>query len=316
MGKIIDILAKQNSSPKILVVDDDEISATISVNGLQGGYETVWANSGEKAIAMCLEILPDLILLDIEMPGVSGIEVCQTLKKNPLVRHIPIMFLTSHTEPEQEEICWQAGCTDFINKPFSLSTLRHRVNARVNAKLMADALRRQSSVDGLTGLYNRRYVDEYLDVQIKQAARELVPLSVLMIDIDKFKPINDQYGHLIGDECLKHVAKVLSENVSRPLDCVGRFGGEEFLVVLPGTDIDGAISISKLILGAIREPFKLEKEQAIMTMSVSIGIALCQHGNATVTSLINEADKQLYRAKVNGRDQLQVSESSRQSVSN
>lgn len=300
------LLSRNPDRPKILVVDDDEISATISQNALQDAYQVSCVRTGEEALDHCNTFPPDLILLDIEMPGMSGIEVCQQLKHNPQTNPIPIIFVTAHSGRDEEDACWQAGCTDFVNKPYSISTLRHRINAHVTAKLMADELKMQSSLDGLTGLRNRRYTDEYLDRQLRQSARSLDNLSIMMIDVDKFKNLNDQHGHLAGDDCLKHIAKVLQQNLARPLDCVGRFGGEEFLVVLPSTNLEGAKRIASALLLGVNEPVSLESVGSPIQLSVSIGVACCQHGNVSVKCLINEADQRLYDAKNNGRNQYQA----------
>ncbi|WJG07639.1 diguanylate cyclase [Aliiglaciecola sp. LCG003] len=304
----LDVTLSKKSKPKphVLIVDDVDINLVIAENALNETYTVATANSGYAALEYCRRNIPDLILLDIEMPGMSGLQVCEELKLNSDTRDIRIIFLTSHGGASFEDKCWEAGCIDFITKPYAISTLRHRVNSHIQSKLMADELRSLSFLDGLTGLYNRRYFDGFFATQLKLAARSGFPLGLLILDIDHFKKFNDSYGHLAGDECLKLVGRTLQQLVARPTDCVARFGGEEFVVVLPNISRDGLVYVASKILKKIRS---LEIENVSDTpvkVTLSIGAVLCEHGSASAESLISEADKLLYSAKDQGRDQFMI----------
>ncbi|MBU3004464.1 diguanylate cyclase [Paraglaciecola arctica] len=288
----------------VLVVEDDPISAIISTQALSDIYDTHHVSDGRAAVDFCLMTPPDLVLMDINMPGISGLEACGILKRNVLTKDIPVVFITAASDPQSEDECWDAGCVDFISKPFSIKTLRHRVNSHLSVKILTDELKRLATSDALTNIKNRRFFDEYFLAQSKLAARNREPLGLLMVDIDYFKQYNDTYGHIKGDDCLKVVADALTKAFVRPTDCVARYGGEEFVVVLPSTDLKGMQHLGKYLIEIVHE-LKIEHlGSPFKKLTVSIGGALVEQGEEQVENAIEQADKQLYTAKRQGRDKF------------
>ncbi|TRY29869.1 diguanylate cyclase [Aliiglaciecola sp. M165] len=278
----------------------------ITTHALSDSFDTFHVKTGDEALSFCANIEPDLILMDINMPGISGLETCKIIKGNESLKDIPILFITASQDAESEDQCWESGCTDFITKPFSTNTLRHRVNAHVAAKLMADRLKELASIDGLTGVHNRRYFEQYFDEQAKLSARNKKPLSILMIDIDFFKQYNDLYGHLAGDDCLRLVANIIDKALERPTDHVARYGGEEFVVILPDTDIKGLEVVAKHILQKIQTANIVHEGAPNGVLSVSLGGCSAVCDLTHYKSLILSADEKLYLAKRSGRNRYQV----------
>jgi diguanylate cyclase (GGDEF)-like protein len=288
----------------VLVVEDDPISAIISTQALSDTYVTHHVSDGKVAVEFCQNSPPDLVLMDVNMPGMGGLEACGVLKSNVTTKDIPVVFITAATEPKSEDECWDAGCVDFISKPFSVKTLRHRINAHISVKILTDELRRLATSDGLTHLKNRRFFDDYFLDQTKLAARNKTPLGLMMIDIDYFKQYNDTYGHVKGDDCLKKVADALRESTERPTDCVARYGGEEFVIVLPNTDATGVKHVGEHLIEIIRELNLAHSESPLKRLTVSIGGAIVEQGSLDTHNAIEQADKNLYIAKQSGRDRF------------
>ncbi|MEP1444901.1 MAG: diguanylate cyclase [Paraglaciecola sp.] len=306
---MIDTLVKHTFASRkitVLVVEDDPISAIISTQALSDIYITHHVSDGRSAVDYCLVTPPDLVLMDINMPGISGLEACGILKRNVLTKDIPVVFITAASDPQSEDECWDAGCVDFISKPFSVKTLRHRVNSHLSVKILTDELKRLANTDGLTNIKNRRFFDEYILKQSKLAARHQESLGLLLVDIDFFKQYNDTYGHLRGDDCLKIVAETLSQAFDRPTDCVARYGGEEFVVVLPRTDFEGVQYLGQRLLVKVRELSIVHEGSPFSKITVSIGGALVERGTLQTDQAIERADKLLYAAKRAGRDQFLI----------
>ncbi|WP_339721252.1 diguanylate cyclase [uncultured Paraglaciecola sp.] len=304
---MIDTLVNQTLSSRkavVLVVEDDPISAIISTQALADIYITHHVSDGRAAVAFCEATPPDLVLMDINMPGISGLEACDILKRNVATKDIPVMFITAASDPQSEDECWDAGCVDFISKPFSVKTLRHRVNSHLSVKILTDELKRLATSDGLTNIRNRRFFDEFFLAQSKLAARNQEPLGLLMIDIDFFKQYNDTYGHIKGDECLKIVAEALTQAFVRPTDCVARYGGEEFVVVLPNTDKKGLKHVGEHLIDIIRSLKLAHAGSPLKTLTISMGGALVEQGSLKTEEAIAQADKHLYAAKQGGRNRF------------
>ena len=304
---MIDSIVNETLSSKkivVLVVEDDPISAIISTQALSDAYITHHVSDGRTAVDFCESTPPDLVLMDINMPGMSGLEACNILKSNVITKNIPVVFITAASDPQSEDECWDAGCVDFIAKPFSVKTLRHRVNSHLSVKILTDELKRLATYDGLTDIKNRRFFDDYFLEQSKLAARNKTPLALLMVDIDYFKQYNDTYGHLKGDECLKIVASELQKAVERPTDCVARYGGEEFVVVLPDTDANGAQHVGEHLIKIIRELNVAHSASPFKKLTISVGGAIVEQGLLHIEEVIKQADKQLYAAKQSGRDKF------------
>ncbi|MGI5308300.1 diguanylate cyclase [Rheinheimera sp. WS51] len=285
----------------ILVVDDQPINIQVIYQILGDQYQILMATSGPEAIKVCKKSMPDLVLLDVVMPEQDGLTTCKKMKLDPDIANIPIIFVTGLQQQSEENACWEAGAVDFIQKPVNPSTLINRVKAHLLLKKQSDLLRSFAYVDGLTGVYNRRFFDQYLANQIAVCKRLQQPIAVMIIDIDYFKKYNDHLGHLAGDDALKLVAQRLKAVSKRPADLVARYGGEEFICVLPNTDISGASHLAEKMLTGIRELDIEHPTSPLGQVTVSIGVAATTDYKVNLTQL---ADEQLYLAKQQGRNRL------------
>jgi diguanylate cyclase (GGDEF)-like protein len=300
---------KLNHSPEldtkgaiILVVDDQPINIQAVYNILNPDYVVAAATSGADALEFCQETIPDLILLDVLMPDMSGLEVCQQLKQDDLTRDIPIIFVTSISKQEDEDDCWLAGAVDFISKPVNPTTLKNRIKAHLTIKYQRDMLMKLVFIDGLTGLYNRRYFDEHLQKLQNAGAREGGDTAILLMDVDCFKLYNDHYGHLKGDEVLRIVASVIIESLLRPADFACRYGGEEMVVVLPDTDCTGALQVAERIRRCLFDK-KIEHIKSPHNfISISIGVTSFCSAAEKKRDVVQLADEHLYEAKKLGRN--------------
>lgn len=237
----------------VLLVDDNPAMIQVMGRMLEGLGHLRFATSGADALKKVREAPPDLVLLDAEMPGMSGFEVCEHMKSNHALRDIPIIFVTSHSETEFEALGLDSGASDYLAKPVNEIALVARVKAQLRAKEQADALRHLARVDGLTGMANRRWFDESLEREWLRAQRPGEPISVLLLDLDHFKLFNSRYGHPAGDACLRQVSQALQACLLRPADMVARHGGDEFALLLPGTSRPGAEHLAHRVLRAVEE---------------------------------------------------------------
>jgi diguanylate cyclase (GGDEF)-like protein len=289
--------------PCILVVDDQPINIQALYRIFAPDHRVLMATNGAKALTVCKDDPPDLILLDVVMPEMDGHEVCERLKADEATRHIPVIFVTSHTDAAEETRGLELGAVDFIAKPVNPAVVRARVKTHLTLKAHTDLLRQMVFIDGLTGVANRRCFDERLDTEWRRAARTSSPLALLMLDVDNFKRFNDRYGHQSGDECLRRIASAIRSGLLRPGDLVARYGGEEFACILPGTDFEGAMAVGTGIEQRVRG-LQIEHADSDIcnAVTVSIGIATSlpqpEDGPARLLAL---ADAQLYRAKHGGR---------------
>jgi len=236
---------------KIVVVDDDPGTIHLIGRILQDVGQLIFATSGEKALELVHDSAPDLILLDAELPGMSGFKVFEALQAEPGALGVPIIFITSHTEAGFEVSALSMGAADFIAKPFTPARLLARVKTHLRAKHTTDELRRRVSTDALTGVGSRHLFEESLKSEWLRGLRSCDPISLLLIDVDHFNLYSRRYGHAKGENCLRRVAAAISGIVRRPADLVARCGGEQFGVLLPQTPRGGAEYIARRILGAI-----------------------------------------------------------------
>jgi len=293
---------------RILVVDD-QVANIVHIRHILGPeLESFAATSGAQALEMCKGMVPDLVILDVQMPGIDGLETCRRLRADVQTQAIPVIFVTAGVRPGDEDACWLAGAADFVQKPINPTTLQNRVRAQLKLKTQADELRRLAYLDGLTGLANRRSFDERFNVECRRAIRGGIPLSVLILDVDYFKLYNDHYGHVAGDVCLQKIGVCLAQTVLRPGDLVARYGGEEFVVLLVDTDHTGALCVAQSILKQVSQAGMRHAASPIGPLvSVSIGVAtwVGQQGEPVsgqrCHTLIEQADRQLYLAKQAGR---------------
>lgn len=297
--------------PTILVVDDMTTTLLLIHDLLKDTYEVKIAKSGTKA----LEILEspndiDLILLDIEMPDINGYDVCKRIKNNETIKNIPIIFITGRTSQEDEEYGLNLGAIDYITKPFNKAIVKLRIKNYLNLKIKNDMLEKLSMYDGLTNIRNRRFFDETFEKTFSEIKRDKKSLAVLMIDIDFFKPYNDNYGHGQGDETLRKVAKALEKTIKRASDFVARYGGEEFVILLKDIKKDGVEAVANNLLNAVRE-LKITHEFSKIENYVTISIgASFYNSNSDVTKLelLLKADETLYNVKNSGRNNFAILE--------
>lgn len=297
--------------PTILVVDDMTTTLLLIHDLLKDTYEVKIAKSGTKA----LEILEspndiDLILLDIEMPDINGYDVCKRIKNNETIKNIPIIFITGRTSQEDEEYGLNLGAIDYITKPFNKAIVKLRIKNYLNLKIKNDMLEKLSMYDGLTNIRNRRFFDETFEKTFSEIKRDKKSLAVLMIDIDFFKPYNDNYGHGQGDETLRKVAKALEKTIKRASDFVARYGGEEFVILLKDINKDGVEAVANNLLNAIRE-LKITHEFSKIENYVTISIgASFYNSNSDITKLelLLKADETLYSVKNSGRNNFAILE--------
>nr|WP_115720536.1 diguanylate cyclase [Gallaecimonas mangrovi] len=296
--------------PRLLVVDDQPINIRALNEIFKDEYECLFATSGEQALIQARTQKPDLILLDVMMPDISGHQVCQTLKKDPTTADIPIIFVTSQNEDMDEAYGFELGAVDFISKPINPVIVRARVKSQVALKLQYDFMRNMALLDGLTGVPNRRRFDEELKKYWLMCRREHKPLTVVLIDVDFFKRYNDCYGHLAGDDCLRQTSKALQSALKRPLDLLCRYGGEEFACLLPYTDAQGAQKVGDTLQQVIAALGLAHSQSDVSDkVTVSIGIATqIPTAEATALLLVEAADGALYQSKSQGRAQNQLVE--------
>ena len=291
----------------ILIVDDAPANIKVLGEALKTEYHIVVATNGEKALQIAASSKPpDLILMDIIMPGMDGYEACKKLKQGEQTRNIPIIFITAKDQEEDETHGLELGAIDYITKPFSLPIVKARVKTHLELKRHRDNLEQLSACDGLTGIPNRRRFEEMIDKEWKRSIRQGRSLTVVMMDIDYFKLFNDHYGHLLGDDCLKLVAETLAASIRRPGDLVARYGGEEFVCVLPETDKEGAITVAELFRKSIDNlKIKHEKSQVSNHVTISLGVATTiPKAEKSMKILLEAADKSLYQAKAAGRNRI------------
>ncbi|MBF0587924.1 MAG: diguanylate cyclase [Magnetococcales bacterium] len=293
--------------PKILIVDDEKANIDLLVGLLRPHYKTVAAKDGEQVFRRLeRKPLPDLILLDVMMPGLDGYGVCRRLKEEITIRDIPVIFVTGQTEEADEAMGFEAGAVDYIGKPLRPLIVLARVKTHIEMKRRGDMLERLAILDGLTGIPNRRRFDQFLDYEWERSVRYAHTFSVILMDIDFFKLYNDEYGHAEGDNCLKLVAGAVAAAMPRTVDLAARYGGEEFACILPETTDEGAWIVAERILENIRNlkvPHATSKVADHVTMSIGIA-SVVPSNDIRSLDLVEMADRALYQAKRGGRDQI------------
>ncbi|WP_029074612.1 diguanylate cyclase [Kaistia adipata] len=295
-----------NKRPSILIVDDEVSNIEILSAVLEEDHDIYFATSGDEAIATARAALPDLILLDVLMPGTDGYEVCTSLKGDPLLADVPVIFTTALGDQEAEVKGLELGAIDYIAKPISPVVVRARVRNHLEMKRMRDDLAKLAVTDALTGLGNRRRLEQALNIETARLALTSGTLSVIILDIDFFKRFNDLYGHTAGDRCLTMVAAALNRAVHHASDLTIRYGGEEFACVLPETEHDRAMDIAHGIrerVEALNIPHSGSDVAATVSVSIGVATAACVPG-ATPEAWVKAADAELYKAKAAGRNSV------------
>ncbi len=289
----------------VLIVDDEPLNIQVLSQALSPWYRIKAATSGVTALEIASsDDPPDLILLDIKMPEMDGYEVCQQLKKKRSTTHIPVIFITGKNSAEDETRGLELGAMDYITKPFSVPIVMARVRNQVMLKVKTDMLEELISTDSLTEVANRRRFDLVLSEEWRRGIRSNEPMSLLMIDLDHFKQINDNYGHPAGDSCLKQIAQTLNQSMRRSADTLARFGGEEFAAIVPNCDFESAMNLAEKMRSDVENlVITLPNTQKELTITTSIGVASGRaRRDSSQNKLLDAADEQLYRAKSEGRN--------------
>jgi diguanylate cyclase (GGDEF)-like protein len=288
----------------ILIIDDNVEMIRLLSSILTGQAEIMFATNGKAGLRLACEHRPTLILLDVQMPGMDGYEVCQKLKNNVDTRDCAIIFVTAQTSRESEVAALNAGAVDFITKPLNPAVVCARVQTHLNLRLHSIALLKLANKDGLTGLFNRRYFNEQLDLEYARHKRQKLPLGIALIDIDHFKQYNDHFGHVEGDSCLIKIAKSIESSTRRPSECVARFGGEEFVVILPYTSTLEITKYGEILCQHVRS-LNLPSSPCgkFDRVTVSVGVfSTVPDAHISELNFVLNADKALYQAKSDGRN--------------
>lgn len=300
-------MASDQRRPRILLVDDQPANLRVLGEALRANYDVRVTTSGAKALELAAgEDGPDLILLDVVMPEMDGYEVIRRLKANPVTQLLPVIFVTSLDDENDEYKGLTLGAVDYLPKPVHLPIALARIRTHVELKRKTDQLEQLALRDGLTGVPNRRSLDERLEVEWRRTARGQKMLSFVLADVDFFKRFNDHYGHAAGDDCLRRVAAALSGCVRRGMDMVARYGGEEFAALLPETDSAGALTVAKKMRSAV-EALGIEHEfsDAAKVVTISLGtVTLIPSPDQPYTDIYPLADARLYDAKRGGRNRV------------
>lgn len=317
----------ENDSSTVLIIDDDaNIINLLSRRLTQEGFNVISAKDGTTGLELANSSFPDIILLDLLMPEVSGKEVLVKLKSNPDTAPIPVIIVSAVADTEDKIDGLSLGANDYIVKPFRFQEVIARINTQLRITFMQKELKQKHNdlleknkllkrlavTDPLTGLLNKGYLLKRLRSEISRSARYNEPISGMMLDIDYFKKINDNYGHLAGDVALKHVARIIKE-VTRNVDIVTRYGGEEFFVICPNTSLEGVINLAERIRETVEKTPCIVDNSTSISLTISIGVK-CSYFDPEINpdtathNYISDTDSALYRAKSKGRNVIEVDE--------
>ena len=289
----------------LLIVDDEKEELDTLTHILGSDYTIYTAVNGENAVEKAKEHIPDLILMDILMPGMDGYQTLAEFKEHERLRNIPVIFITGLDSDEDEEKGLALEAADYITKPFSSMIVKLRVRNQIQIINQLRTIERLSMMDQLTDLPNRRSFDERMHMEWRQAKREHTPISMLMMDIDNFKRYNDTYGHQQGDLVLQIVANILPQSFNRAGDFAARWGGEEFVLLLPNTPLDGALDIAEKIRANIENAVIPCVDSSTTRVTVSIGVSTQIPAQSdTKEAFFSGVDKALYAAKEAGRNRV------------
>jgi len=289
----------------ILIVDDENANLKILTHILGAEYTIYTSTNGTDAIKIALDRNPDLILLDILMPGIDGYQTLSEIKKTEGIKKIPVIFISGLDSDEDEVKGLSLDAADYITKPFSPVVVKLRVRNQIQIISQMRTIEQLSLIDPLTKIPNRRSFDERMIMEWKQAIREQTQISVLMMDLDKFKSINDEHGHYHGDTVLQTVAGIFTKTLKRPGDFVARWGGEEFVVLLPNTPLGGAADIAENIRKKVEHTVIQRDAGPKLQVTISIGVNSVVPGvESNADDFIDLADKRLFTAKQTGRNKV------------
>ncbi|MDR0306795.1 MAG: diguanylate cyclase [Chitinispirillales bacterium] len=296
----------KNEKNSVLIVDDESGNIITLTHILSSEYLVYAATDGEEAIETAKEHLPGCILLDIIMEKMDGYEVLFRLKNDVRTRNIPVIFVTGLSNSEDEMKGLDLGAADYISKPFNPVIVKLRVRNLFKIINLTDTVDRLSKTDQLTGISNRRDFDYKLSLVFEHAKRGKKPLSICVMDVDNFKKYNDDYGHLWGDAALRTIAKTIENSLKRTVDTTARWGSEEFITLLPDTDLKGALSVAESIRKNIENlQFPSGGKSVNLTLSMGINTHTPKQGSA-IRDFVAGADKALYMAKKEGKNKVRI----------
>lgn len=269
------------------------------------------ATTGAQGLETARSLLPEVVLLDIDMPEMDGFGVLARLKADPRTHDIPVIFLSGSCSTSDKVRGLEMGAIDFVTKPFDIGELKARVRSAVRIRLLIQMLAQRAQIDGLTGLWNRAYFDQRLEEEFTTAQRHDGRLALILCDLDQFKSINDTFGHPFGDQVLEEFARILGQGRAGDIAC--RYGGEEFAVILPRSDAAEAAAVAERCRAAIQQHTWIDDEDLVVTASFGV-TDMSLIPAATTSAMIEVADNALYFAKQNGRDRVVISEHAKTSL--
>jgi diguanylate cyclase (GGDEF)-like protein len=307
------VIPHHSDAPTILVVDDSPDVAEMLVTAISTRHwQSEVCGTGAEALRAAERLQPDLILLDVTLPDMDGFVVCHALRTKPETQHTPIIFLTARTLNHEKVLALDIGANDYVTKPFQIDELLARIRVGLRTKSLQDSLRQTnaellelSNTEPLTGLYNRRYFDDRVHQELARARRYGHPLSCCLVDLDHFKRVNDNFGHLDGDEVLRTAARILRSS-TREEDVVARYGGEEFVLLLMQQDGKSALKVAEKIRRNIAEHIFTLPSGNTLSLTASVGVSTYEGGPMEPSSLIHMADMALYEVKQSGRNQVRL----------
>ncbi len=295
---------------RIIMVVDDSLTVRMQIKDLleEEGYKVILAKDGETCLDQLKAELPDIILLDIVMPGINGLEVCKIIRDDCSLKNISILILTTVSDTQNIVAGLNMGADDYVTKPFIIEELNARITSIIRTKSLQEELRILSITDPLTGCYNRSYLNEHLTTEIKRARRYKHALSMILCDIDFFKKVNDTYGHQAGDHVLKELIICIKKLFRDKIDWISRYGGEEFIIILPETDNIGGRSFAEKVRAAVSLMKINLADNRKISITASFGAVSftpdTPEKKITPELMIKEADKCLYQAKAEGRNRV------------
>ena len=298
-------MSETDHPPRLLAIDDSELIHRLLRVRLEGEHlELHVASDATEGLAKARELLPEVILLDIELNEMDGFEVLSRLKRDPRTHDIAVIFISAASDTMDRVRGLDLGAVDFISKPFEVVELKARVRSALRMRHLVKMLEHRAQIDGLSGLWNRRYFDQRLSQEFAESRRHGNPLSLIMCDVDRFKRLNDQFGHPFGDHVIERLANVLS--AGRGSDVVCRYGGEEFGVILPSTTADQALEVAERQRVAIEALRWASHPDLIVTASFGVADLQTIPVDASVDRLVCIADGALYQAKQKGRNRIEL----------
>lgn len=290
--------------PQLLAIDDSTLIHRLLKARLSSERLDIHtATSGQQGLEVARTLLPEVILLDIDMPDMDGFAVLIALKSDPATHDIPVIMVSGSCETDDKIRGIEMGAIDFVTKPFDVGELKARVRSALRIRLLIQMLAQRAQIDGLTGLWNRAYFDQRLEDEIAIAARSGTPLTLIMCDLDRFKSINDAHGHPFGDSVLEEFSRILAQGRAGDVAC--RYGGEEFAVILPRCDMSEALAAAERFRAAISQ--RTWGDVSTLRVTASFGVvdaAAC--GVASPRVMVQLADQALYAAKQNGRNRVEI----------